>query len=104
MNECLLPGPVLGPSLMGVLLRFRQHSVAISGDRLLAEDRSYLRFICRDMRREEPAEVYEWQVLPFGTTCSSDRPIYQPADFIARYSRFLRVSVSTDTRPIFADF
>lgn len=22
------------------------------------------------MQREEPVEVYEWQVLPFGTTCS----------------------------------
>lgn len=32
LNEYLLPGPVLGYSLMGVLLRFRQHSVAISGD------------------------------------------------------------------------
>ncbi|KAE8278169.1 hypothetical protein D5F01_LYC23757 [Larimichthys crocea] len=78
LNDCLLPGPVLGPSLMGVLLRFRQHSVAISGDikamfhqvRLLAEDRPLLRFIWRHMQREEPAKVYEWQVLPFGTTCS----------------------------------
>ncbi|KAE8278171.1 hypothetical protein D5F01_LYC23759 [Larimichthys crocea] len=78
LNDCLLPGPVLGPSLMGVLLRFRQHSVAISGDikamfhqvRLLAEDRPLLRFIWRNMQREEPAKVYEWQVLPFGTTCS----------------------------------
>ena len=26
----------------------------------------------------------------------SDRPIYRPADFIGRYSRFLRVSVSAE--------
>ncbi|KAL0161852.1 hypothetical protein M9458_041248, partial [Cirrhinus mrigala] len=32
LNEQLLPGPNLGPSLIGVLLRFRQHHVAISGD------------------------------------------------------------------------
>lgn len=46
----LLPGPILGPSLMGVLLCFRQHSVTISGDinamfhqvRFLAEDRPLL--------------------------------------------------------------
>lgn len=78
MNDQLLPGPTLGPSLLGVLLRFRQHSVAVSGDiramfhqvRLLPEDRSLLRFIWRDMHSENPPDVYEWQVLPFGTTSS----------------------------------
>ena len=34
---------------------------------------------------------------------SRDRPIYRSADIIGRYSRFLRVSVSADTRLIFAD-
>nr|XP_017211837.1 uncharacterized protein LOC108190121 isoform X2 [Danio rerio]XP_017211839.1 uncharacterized protein LOC108190121 isoform X1 [Danio rerio] len=32
LNEQLLPGPTLGPSLLGVILRFRQHAVAVSGD------------------------------------------------------------------------
>lgn len=32
---------------------------------VLAEDRP----AC-NMQHEEPMEVYEWQVLPFGTTCS----------------------------------
>ncbi|KAG1930137.1 hypothetical protein F2P79_022559 [Pimephales promelas] len=32
LNELLIPGPTLGPSLLGVLLRFRQHTVAVSGD------------------------------------------------------------------------
>lgn len=32
LNEQLLPGPNLGPSLIGVLLRFQQHHVAISGE------------------------------------------------------------------------
>ncbi|KAJ7997480.1 hypothetical protein DPEC_G00229450 [Dallia pectoralis] len=78
LNESLLPGPTLGASLLGVLLRFREHAVAISGDikgmfhqvRLLPQDRPLIRFVWRDMKREEPPEVYEWQVLPFGTTCS----------------------------------
>lgn len=76
LNEQLLPGLTLGPSLVGVLLRFRQHQVAVSGDIramfhqicLLPEDRPLLRFIWRDMRCEDPPDVYEWQVLPFGTT------------------------------------
>ena len=78
LNEYLLPGPPLGASLVGVLLRFREHAVAVSGDikgmfhqiRLLLEDRPLLRFVWRDLHQEEPASVYEWQVLPFGTTCS----------------------------------
>lgn len=32
LNNALLPGPTLGASLLGVLLRFRQHTVAISRD------------------------------------------------------------------------
>ncbi|XP_077361589.1 uncharacterized protein LOC144006560 [Festucalex cinctus] len=78
LNDYLLPGPTLGASLLGVLLRFREHAVAISGDikgmfhqvRLLPEDRALLRFVWRDFSQGEPPAVYEWQVLPFGTTCS----------------------------------
>lgn len=78
LNELLLPGPTLGPSLLGVLLRFRQHSVAVSGDikamfhqiRLQPSDKPTLRFIWRDMQTQEEPTIYEWQVLPFGTTCS----------------------------------
>lgn len=78
LNDALLPGPTLDASLFGVLLHFRQHAVAISGDirgifhqvRLLPEDRPLLTFVWRYMRRDDPPDVYEWQVLPFGTTCS----------------------------------
>lgn len=50
---CLLPGPASRPSLLGILLRFREHSVAISGDihgmfhqvLLLPEDKPLLRFL-----------------------------------------------------------
>ena len=78
LNEHLLPGPTLGASLLGVLLRFRERAVAISGDiksmfhqvRLLPEDRPLLRFVWRDLHPSKPVTVFEWQVLPFGTTCS----------------------------------
>ena len=78
LNQYLLPGPTLGASLLGVLLRFREHSVAVSGDikgmfhqvHLLPEDRSLLRFLWRDLKVDEPPRTFEWQVLPFGTTCS----------------------------------
>ncbi|XP_026056216.1 uncharacterized protein LOC113041867 [Carassius auratus] len=78
LNNQLLPGPALGPSLLGVLLRFREHHVAVSADikgmfhqvRLLPKDRPFLRLIWRDLQSENPPDVYEWQVLPFGTTSS----------------------------------
>ncbi len=38
--------------------------------RLLPEDRPLLRLIWRNMRRKDPLDIYEWQVFPFGTTCS----------------------------------
>ncbi|KAK7944873.1 hypothetical protein WMY93_000601 [Mugilogobius chulae] len=77
LNEWLLPGPTLSPSLVGVLLRFREHNIAISGDIkgmfhqvcLLPEDKPLMRFIWRS-DRDKPPDIYEWQVLPFGTTCS----------------------------------
>ncbi|KAK7938318.1 hypothetical protein WMY93_001644 [Mugilogobius chulae] len=78
LNDNLLPGPTLGASLLGVLLRFREHPVAISSDvkgmfhqvRLLEEDKPFLRFLWRDVRADQEPTIYEWQVLPFGTTCS----------------------------------
>ncbi len=84
LNNLLLPGPALGPSLLGVLLRFRQYPVAVSGDIkgmfhqicLLPADKPVLRFIWRDMKRTEEPKIYEWQVLPFGTTCSPCCAIY----------------------------
>lgn len=78
LNELLLPGPTLGPSILAVLLRFREHAIAFSSDirgmfhqvRLLTEDKPLLRYLWRDMKVDHPPDVYQWQVLPFGTTCS----------------------------------
>ena len=78
LNQYLLPGPTLGASLLGVLVRFREHPVAVSGDIkgmfhqvcLLPDDRPLLRFLWRDLKVSEPPKIFEWQVLPFGTTCS----------------------------------
>ena len=74
----LLPGRPLGASLIGVLLSFRQHKVAISGDikamfhqvRLLRTDRPPFRFLWRNLQVDMEPNIYEWQVLPFASTCS----------------------------------
>ncbi len=78
LNEHLLPGPTLGSSLLGVLFRFREYPVAFCSDvkgmfhqvHLLDEDKPFLRFLWRHGKTTEPAVVYQWEVLPFGTTCS----------------------------------
>ncbi|KAL0177742.1 hypothetical protein M9458_026636, partial [Cirrhinus mrigala] len=38
--------------------------------RLLPDDMPLLRFLWRDLKPEQLPDVYQWQVLPFGTTCS----------------------------------
>ena len=84
LNQYLLPGPTLGASLLGVLVRFREHPIAVSGDikgmfhrvRLQPEDRALLRFLWRDLKVDQPPRTFEWQVLPFGTTCSPCCAIY----------------------------
>ncbi len=78
LNQYLLPGPTLGASLLGVLIRFREHPVAVSGDitamfhqvRLIPEDCSLLRFLWRNLKMDEAPKFLEWQVLPIGTTSS----------------------------------
>lgn len=67
LNEQLLPRPTLGPTLVGVFIRFRQHQIAVSGDiramfhqiRLLPEDRPLLQLIWRDLRCEDPPDVHK---------------------------------------------
>lgn len=78
LNALLLPGPTLSSSPLGVLLWIREHPAGISGDikgmfhqvRLLPEDHPLLHFHWRDLKKEQPPSAYEWQVVPFGKTCS----------------------------------
>lgn len=84
LNDQLLPGPTLGPTMIGVLMRFRCHAVAISGDiksmfhqiRLLPNDKPLLRFLWRDIQRTSAPRIFQWEVLPFGTTCSPCCAVY----------------------------
>lgn len=93
-NEYLLPGPTLGANLLGVLLRFREHAVAISSDikgmfhqvRLHAEDQAFLRFLWRDLNTTSPPDIYQWTVLPFGTTCSPCCATFALRKHVADYS------------------
>ncbi|KAK0139447.1 hypothetical protein N1851_023835 [Merluccius polli] len=95
LNQYLLPGPALGASLLGVLLRFSEQPVAVSGDIkgmfhqvcLLPDDRPLLRLLWRDLKADEPPRVFEWQVLPFGTTCSPCCATYALQRHVIDYSK-----------------
>ncbi|XP_017564706.1 uncharacterized protein LOC108434232 [Pygocentrus nattereri] len=95
LNQYLLPGPTLCASLMGVLVRFRQYPIAVSGDikgmfhqvHLLPEDRPLLRFLWRNLKVDEPPRTFEWQVLPFGTTCSPCCATYVLQHHVATHSQ-----------------
>lgn len=77
INQHLLPGPTLGASLVGVLLRFREHPIAVSGDikeifhqiHFLPEDRLLLRFLLRGLKVDEPPRVFS------GRSCPSAQPV-----------------------------
>ena len=78
LNRYLLPGPTLTPPLLGVMVRFRRQKTAISGDIkrmfhqvcLLDEDKPLMRFLWRESPEDPEPSIYQWEVLPFGTTCS----------------------------------
>lgn len=85
LNDQLLTGPDLLQSLPGVIMRFRQHSIAVTADitemflqiELRPEDRDSLRYLWRgDRRDDQPPEQYRMKSLIFGASCSPTTAIY----------------------------
>ncbi len=79
LNDCLLPGPDLTNSLLGVLCRFREEDIAFICDitkmfyqfRVSPHQRDYLRFLWwRDGDILKPPTVYRMTVHIFGATSS----------------------------------
>lgn len=66
LNKTLMPGPQLSPSLLGVLLHFREHAIAVSDDirsmfhqiRLVSHDKPVLLFLWWDQNSERVPEVF----------------------------------------------
>jgi hypothetical protein len=78
LNDCLLPGPVLQPDLVSVLLRFRLHRVAMMADvrkmflqvKVALKDQNVHRFLWRNMDPTKVVKNYCMTRLPFGDKCS----------------------------------
>ncbi|XP_066928571.1 uncharacterized protein [Clytia hemisphaerica] len=78
-NMAMKKGPDLTNKLIGVLTRFRENPVAVTGDiekmfyqvKLPIVDRKYVRFLWwEDGNVENPISTYEMTVHPFGATSS----------------------------------
>eukprot|EP00117_Sycon_ciliatum_P019093 scpid35165/ scgid17425/ len=78
LNEHLHAGPKLQRSLFDVLLRFRQHPVAIVCDisemylqvKVAPADRPCLRFLWRNLDTSKPPDTYEFERVVFGLCVS----------------------------------
>ncbi|XP_075170482.1 uncharacterized protein LOC142242847 [Haematobia irritans] len=78
LNSLLLKGPDQLRSLVGILIRFRERPIAISGDiremfhqiRIRQEDLRYQQFLWRSGDSSKPISVYAMTVMTFGASCS----------------------------------
>ncbi|CAB4018436.1 Hypothetical predicted protein, partial [Paramuricea clavata] len=75
LNDCLQAGPSLHNDLPGILMRFREKPVALTGDmfchvRLKPEDCKYHRYLWRGLDMSRPPDVYEMNCLVFGDKSS----------------------------------
>ena len=81
LNKLLLTGPDLLCSLVGLLLRFRQFAIAVTGDieamfmqiAVRKEDQDALRFL---RYKNNIETIYKYKRLIFGATCSPSCAIY----------------------------
>ena len=87
LNDMILSGPKLQSSLFDVLMRFRRYPIAVACNiremylqiRIPAQDRSYFRFLWRDLVLNRRPDVYEFERVVFG-----DASVPFRAQFVAQ--------------------
>ncbi|GBL57200.1 hypothetical protein AVEN_158502-1, partial [Araneus ventricosus] len=78
LNDCLMPGPNLNPSILDVLINFRKHKIAFSADiekaflqiGIKENERDFLRFLYFDKNNDNELKCLRMTRVPFGVTCS----------------------------------
>ncbi|XP_061726521.1 uncharacterized protein LOC133532048 [Cydia pomonella] len=101
LNDYLLKGPDLLNSLLGIMLRFREHSVGVTGDikdmflrvKIQPQDQDALRFLWRS-RPTEPVKTYVMTSLIFGANC---------APFVAQFIKNKNASRYESSMPAAVD-
>lgn len=98
LNDVLMKGPDQLASLFGVLLRFREGTVAISADiaemfhriQIIKNDQNFQLILWRNADQSKVPDVYRMKVMTFGATCSTSS-----AQFVKNYN----ASQYSDTYP-----
>jgi len=114
LNDKLLIGPDLLNSLVGVLLRFREHKVGISADieamfhqcRIIEEDQPALRFLWRNLELQRPPDVYQMQVMIFGAAsspCTATYVLRKTADDNKHDESFSDEAINTVHKNFYVD-
>ena len=102
LNDEILPGPSLQNSIFDVLLRFRRYPVALACDvkemylqiKTPPSDRSYFRFLWRELEQQKEPDVYEFERIVFGDASAPFR-----AQFVAQHN----AEVHKEELPLAAD-
>lgn len=77
-NSMLLAGPDTLTAIFGVLLRFRENEIAVSGDimemfqqiKIIPKDQNSQRYLWRKCVKDEHPDIYVMESMIFGSTCS----------------------------------
>lgn len=78
LNDFLHPGPDWLCSILGILIRFRKHQVAFTGDICemfnrvkIQEDDTFAQcFLWRDLNTKLPIQIYQMKAMLFGLNCA----------------------------------
>ncbi|XP_028418887.1 uncharacterized protein LOC114544440 [Dendronephthya gigantea] len=111
LNDMILPGPKLQSNLFDVLLRFRRYAVAMVCDiremylqiRIPTEDRSYFRFLWRDLGTDRRPEVYEFERVVFGDTSAPFRAQYVTPENARQYKEIYPLAAEVIEKSTYRD-
>ncbi|XP_063622782.1 uncharacterized protein LOC134794883 [Cydia splendana] len=111
LNDFLLTGPDLLVSLFGIMVRFREDRVAVTGDikdmflriKINPVDQNALRFLWRSRNPTGPVKTYAMTSLIFGANCSPFIAQYIKNKNASRFESTLPAAVSAIHRQHYMD-